>query len=636
MLACGLLFTLASGLLSLYHPPFIAHLAARFADSQTPDDPPPAGYSPPLVVALDDDSLARIGRWPWPRAVVARLFAAIAAQGPASVAVDAIFAEPEGAPDKGKGFGAPGTLSAGDRELARVLCGAPFVLGHQFTFTADQGSKGRPLHPLRTVTLRPKHAADPKESFWHPSGELASLPEFARCVDLSGFVNASLGQDGILRRMPVLMERDGALYPSLALAAVLRAHGSRDVLLRSTWSGERVLQAGGKGIPLDERGELHLRYRRWYGAGKPISAAALLEGRLPADALRGRVVFLGATATGMGDKVATPVATQLSGVQLHAIAADNMLRGDFVRPSPWPYRLLAVLALGAAATLASLRLSALRGALLLSLICAGGWLAAGWLFRSRGLLLEPAFPVLVLALNFSGLTLLRTFYLEKGAKRQKRDLAEARDLVMTSLASLALIRDNETGTHLLRCERYLFTLCQELSSHPRFRSFLDDQTIELVSRLASLHDIGKVGLPDHLLRKTAGFTAQEYEQVKKHTIYGRDTIAQAASRVGAHDDALVRYAKDITYSHHERWDGTGYPEGLQGEEIPWAGRVMALVDAYDAMVTQRVYNTPVSHEEAVRIIVMGKGSLFDPDVVEAFLKVEGSWREIARDLAEVP
>ena len=620
--------------MSLYHPPFVAHLEARFSDSQTPDDRPPGEYSPPLVVALDDESLARIGRWPWPRAVVARLFAAIAAQEPASVGVDAIFAEPEAAPGNGTGSGAPGGLSAGDRELARALCGAPFVLGYQFTFSAADGPKQQRLHPLRSVTLRQKHGADPRESFWRPSGELASLPEFTSCVALSGFVNASMGQDGILRRMPVLMERDGDLYPSLALAAVLRAHESRDVLLRSAWSGERLLEAAARRIPLDERGRLLLRYRQGHGGAKPISAAALLEGRLPADALRGRVVFLGATATGMGDKVVTPVASQLSGVQVHAIAADNMLRGDFARPSPWLYRFLAVLALGTIATLAALWLSALRGALLLGLIGVATWLAAGWLFRSRGILLAPGFPLLVLALNFSGLTLLRTFYLERGAKRHQRDLAEARDLVMTSLASLAQIRDNETGTHLLRCERYLFTLCKELSGHPRFSSFLDDQTIELVSRIASVHDIGKVGLPDHLLRKTAGFTRQEYEQVKRHTIYGRDTIAKAAARVGIEDDDLVRYAKEITYSHHERWDGTGYPEGLRGEEIPWTGRVMALVDAYDAMVTQRVYNTPVSHEEAVRIIVKGKGSLFDPDVVEAFLKVEGVWMEIARELAE--
>lgn len=635
ILICGLLISCASGLLSLYQPPFLSHLEARFSDSQIPDAPPPKEYAPPLVVAVDDASLARIGRWPWPRSVVARLLSAIAQQHPLSVGIDAIFAEPEAAAYNGKGLSAKGTLSAGDRELARAIGHAPFVLGYEFTFSTGGPSKKALLHPLHTAMLRQKWAPPPNQLFWHPLGVVASLPEFARGCAVSGFVNAAMEPDGMLRRMPVLMEKEGKLYPSLALATVLRTFGVYEVHLRSTWSGERLLQVANHAVPLDERGRLLLRYRPWYGAEKPLSAAAVLEGRLPADTLKGRVVFVGATATGMGEAVATPVASLLSGVQIHAIAADNMLRGDFARPGPWLYRLFAVLAMGAAATLVSLGLPALQGAALLSLVGMGAWQVAGWLFRSHGLLLSPVFPVLVLAVTFTLITLLRSFYLEKGARRQKRDLAGARDMIMTSLASLTEIRDTETGTHLLRCERYLFLLCRELSRAPRFSSFLDDETIELVSKLAPLHDIGKVGLPDQLLRKASGFTEEEYDEVKKHTAYGRDAIAKAAARVGAHDVELIQYAKDITYTHHERWDGTGYPEGLRGEEIPWVGRVMALVDAYDAMVSQRVYNTPVSHEEAVRIIEAQKGRLFDPDVVDAFLRVEGAWQEIAGDLVEV-
>ncbi len=210
----------------------------------------------------------------------------------------------------------------------------------------------------------------------------------------------------------------------------------------------------------------------------------------------------------------------------------------------------------------------------------------------------------------------------------------SRDFIMTSLASLAEIRDTETGAHILRTQRYLFILCQELSRHPRFQHLLSREKIELISKLAPLHDIGKVGLPDHLLRKTTGFTAEEYEEVKKHALYGRDAIAKAESRAGSHNDELLQYAKDIAYSHHERWDGTGYPEGLAGERIPWPARLMALADAYDAMVSRRIYKEPIPHETAVRIIVEGRGTLFDPDVVDAFLKVEKKWRQIARDLVD--
>jgi len=236
--------------------------------------------------------------------------------------------------------------------------------------------------------------------------------------------------------------------------------------------------------------------------------------------------------------------------------------------------------------------------------------------------------------NFSLLTLIRSFFVEKRAQRQTRDLNMSRDFIMSSLASLAETRDTETGAHIMRTQRYMRSLCRQLSRHPRFKPLLNEDIIELIAKLAPLHDIGKVGLPDHLLHKTTGFTAEEYEEVKKHTLYGRDAIAKAESRVGALNDEMLQYAKDIAYSHHERWDGTGYPEGLQGEQIPWPGRLMALADAYDAMVSRRIYQEPVPHEEAVRIISEGSGSHFDPDVVDAFLGVESQWRQISCELAD--
>jgi adenylate cyclase len=350
--------------------------------------------------------------------------------------------------------------------------------------------------------------------------------------------------------------------------------------------------------------------------------------------MKGRVVFIGATATGMGEAVATPVDSLLSGVQVHAIAAENILQGDHARLSPWGYRLLAVLALGILSTLACAGLPVMRGALLLGVAAAGGWQGSVWLFQTSGLLLSPVLPIIALLANFSLLTLIRSFFGERRARRQTEDLAKSRDFIMTSLAALAEIRDIETGAHIMRTQRYLLILCRELSRYPRFQPLLNEEKIELIAKLAPLHDIGKVGLPDHLLRKTTGFTEEEYEEVKKHAAYGRDAIARAEARAGSYNDELLRYAKDMAYSHHERWDGTGYPEGLRGEQIPWAGRLMALADAYDAIVSRRIYKEPVTHEAAVRIISEGRGTLFDPDVVDAFLRVEDLWRQIACELAD--
>ena len=636
IIACGFSLTLFFCALSLNRPAFLAHFDDRFFDGLIVDDVLPKGYSSPVVVALDDDSMARFGRWPWPLVLVARLLTRISEQEPAGVGIDAIFAEQELPGSDEKLPGAGSNLSPGDMAMAEALAGGPFVLGFALTFVPQISSTEheRLLHPLNIVSVRQTGAADPRQKLWQATGAVSSLPEFARSVTSSGFLNAAMGQDGIFRRMPVLIERNGKVYPSLALATVLRTVGVHEALLESDWSGESILRVGNRSIPLDDRGRLLLRFRGWHGKIKPISAAALLQGRIPRNALKGRVVFIGTTATGMGEAVATPVNSLLAGVQIHAIAAENILNGDFARPSPWIYRLLAILSLGVFSTLVCVGMPAIRGALILGVVAIGAWQGSVWLFQDDGFFLSPVLPLLVLLANFSLLSLIRSIFAEKGAQRQTQDLAMTRDFIMTSLASLAEIRDTETGAHILRTQRYLFILCQELSRHPRFQPLLSQEKIELISKLAPLHDIGKVGLPDHLLRKTTGFTAEEYEEVKKHALYGRNAIAKAESRVGAYDDELLQYAKDIAYSHHERWDGTGYPEGLRGEQIPWAARLMALADAYDAMVSRRIYKEPIPHEAAVRIIIEGRGTLFDPDVVDAFLKVEGQWRQISRDLVD--
>jgi len=636
ILAAGSVLTLAFCALSLLRPAFVGNLDGRCFDSLIRDDPQPKGYLPPVVIALDDDSLARFGRWPWPRSLVAELLERIAAQHPASVGIDIIFAErdrPGPAAHPG-----PAGPSPGDLELTRALAAGPFVLGYEMSFAPrpEPVQSGRLRHPLNLALRAEAGGPDPAGRLWQATGAIASRAEFAARVSGAGFVNAAMEQDGVLRRMPVLIKLGDKVYPSLALATVLRLRPAPGALLTSTWYGDRFLLAGGARVPLDDRGRLLLRYRGWQGRARPLSAAALLEGRLPPGALEGRVVLLGATATGMGEAVSTPaqVGSLLSGVQVHAIAAENLLAGDFARNAPWVFRLLATALCGILATLLCARLPVLAGTLLLGVAGAGAWLGSSWLFQAGGLFLSPVLPVLALVTGFALLAPIRLFQGEARELRQTRDLAATREFIMASLAALTEIRDTETGAHIMRTQRYLQILCQELAGYPRYRQLLDPETIELLAKLAPLHDIGKVGLPDHLLHKTSAFTAEEYEEVKKHAGYGRDTIVKAEQRAGIGDDPLLRYAKDLAYSHHERWDGSGYPEGLQGEQIPWAGRIMAIADTYDALVSRRVYKEPVPHDTALRIIIQGSGRLFDPDVVDAFTKVESRWWRIACELTD--
>jgi len=165
---------------------------------------------------------------------------------------------------------------------------------------------------------------------------------------------------------------------------------------------------------------------------------------------------------------------------------------------------------------------------------------------------------------------------------------------------------------------------------------LNDETIDLLYKSAPLHDIGKVGIPDLILHKPGKLTDTEFEEMKKHTIYGRNAIQTAERKFGdGVNNRFLQFGKEIAYTHHEKWDGSGYPEGLQGEKISFLGRIMAIADVYDALISRRPYKHPFTHEEGVSFIARNKGTHFDPDMVEAFLKVHEEFRKIASDLPDL-
>ncbi|MBF0226517.1 MAG: two-component system response regulator [Desulfobacterales bacterium] len=223
-------------------------------------------------------------------------------------------------------------------------------------------------------------------------------------------------------------------------------------------------------------------------------------------------------------------------------------------------------------------------------------------------------------------------HLEELVQERTKELALTQEVTIYSLASLAETRDPETGGHILRTQRYLKALAEQLKNHPKFSKFLDECIIDLLYKSAPLHDIGKVGVPDHILLKPGKLTNEEFDEMKKHTTYGRDALSVGEAKLGG--NSFMRYAKEIAYTHQEKWDGSGYPQGLKGENIPISGRLMAIADVYDALVCKRVYKPPFPHQKAVDIIKEGKGKHFDPDMVDAFAAIEDSFRQIAIEFAD--
>ena len=224
-------------------------------------------------------------------------------------------------------------------------------------------------------------------------------------------------------------------------------------------------------------------------------------------------------------------------------------------------------------------------------------------------------------------------FLEQEVANRTRAMAELQDATIRAMASLAETRDNETGNHIRRTQHYMETLARHLQNHPRFKDELTDTAIETIFKSAPLHDIGKVGIPDRILLKPGKLTPEEFEIMKTHTTLGRDAII-AAETGTTQDNPFFRYAKEIAYSHQEKWDGSGYPEGLAGTDIPLSARLMALADVYDALISRRVYKAPMSHAAATEIILAGLGSHFDPDVVNAFLAIQDEFQSIAQRFAD--
>lgn len=224
-------------------------------------------------------------------------------------------------------------------------------------------------------------------------------------------------------------------------------------------------------------------------------------------------------------------------------------------------------------------------------------------------------------------------YLEAEVAKRTLELSAIQDVTVLAMASLAETRDSDTGNHIRRTQHYVKLLAEKLQTHPRFSHFLSEQTIKMLFKSAPLHDIGKVGIPDRILLKPGKFTPVEFEIMKTHTTLGRDAIQHAEDQLGI-QVGFLSLAKEIALYHQEKWDGSGYPTGIRGDDIPISARLMAVADVYDALISRRVYKEAMSHEKAVSIIREGSGSHFDADIVDAFLAVQDAFQAVAAHFAD--
>ena len=222
----------------------------------------------------------------------------------------------------------------------------------------------------------------------------------------------------------------------------------------------------------------------------------------------------------------------------------------------------------------------------------------------------------------------KNIYLQAEVAKRVSEINMMQEVSIAAMASLAETRDNETGGHIRRTQYYINELALDMRQHELFQDMLSMENIQLLVKSAPLHDIGKIGIPDYILLKPGKLTVEEFEIMKTHTTLGRNAIIRA-EEMQEQPDTFLRFAKEIAYSHHEKWNGSGYPQGLIGDAIPISGRLMAVADVYDALISKRVYKDAMPHVAAVELIYKDMGTHFDPTVVESFLRIEQRFLEIS-------
>jgi adenylate cyclase len=335
-----------------------------------------------------------------------------------------------------------------------------------------------------------------------------------------------------------------------------------------------------------------------------------------------KVVFVGTTALGTREVVTTPIDALFAGVEVQATVADDLLQRDFLHAPDSRVLIEAVIVLGAGGIVTLLvgAMGLTWGGAGLVAVVVTVWVSA-FRLMSGGTFLSPVYPTIGVVAAYAAMAVAHLLLERRRADREGHDRAISQRLMVQGMLSLTEVRHAETGRHSRRTRHYARVIAEQLARHEGFGAYLTPDRIAMLSGLAPLHDIGKVGVPDRLLNKPGALTEEELSEMRKHPEHGRDVILHAEQDVGVPDDVLLAMAKDIVYTHHEKWDGTGYPRGLSGRAIPLVGRLIALVDVYDAITTRRTYREPMSHEDAVAFIESGRGTHFDPEIVDAFLEV---------------
>ncbi len=582
-----------------------------------------------VIVDIDQKSVDKFGQWPWPRIIDAQLIRKINEAKPSSIGLDIIFNKADRSSITSieefykhylglevKITGLQKNLFDNDQILASSLSNTKAILAVYLRENLNESEQCNFISP-NSLFIK-----DAKTSY-EAASMLCNVDKLHNEVSSFGFVNTQVDKDGIFRRTPLFIRYKNSIIPAFSLANLLEL--DKDIKFLSP---NKITLLGETFYTNDESQVLLQFYdKSWY---KYISAKDILEGNVSNSELAGKIVLIGSSLIGQQDRHIVATRQTLNGVDIHATVIENILN-EHLRWQPLIFKtintlfgfiisvfMLVMIWKKAYKTFALVSVAIFLASFLLSIIYfkQGIYLSIGYLW----------FP-LVLYYFLLGFIMLYISDIEK--KEFFKELSFSHAAALDSMVMVAETKDFETGGHLIRTKKYMKLLAEHLKNSGIYSDILTDDYIDTIYLASPLHDIGKVGIPDSILKKPGKLDFDEYKIMQNHPYLGMKIISNAIKANDNNDFLTAAY--NIAYYHHEKWDGSGYPQKLKGEDIPLEARLMALVDVYDALISKRCYKEPYSFSKSEEIIIKGKAKHFDPKVVDAFIELKDEFREIAKE-----
>jgi len=577
-----------------------------------------------IIVDIDDKSLIELGQWPWPRIIEAKLLNIINLQYPSAIGVDILFSELDRTSPKNiinfyrDAFGIDVNLNGinliedNDDRLIISIKNSNGVLPIYFNNKLQLNSY------CKEIVYKNNILKDISTTFIANS-ILCNHKKLQESVKDFGFINILDDNDGILRRVYLFAKYKERVFPFFGLA-ILMSIDNINIIDKKSFE---ILTHK---VKMDKDSRVLLNFN--ITPPRVISVMDVLNNKISKSEFLGKIVIIGSSITATDKSYKLPNGETITNSMVNGYLIENILN-DTLLVQPYFFKILNITVATFLSILVIFLLVKRYYSLILIIFSITLILSIPYTYIffkqyqyiSIGYLLAPFF------IHFFIINLFFIFINIKDKNRFYEELMKSHSSAVESIALVSAIRDDETGEHLQRTKIYVKELANYLLKHKKYPHILNRRYIDLVSQAAPLHDIGKLGIPDSILKKPGKLTKEEYEIMKQHPILAKNAIEKAMKYYDKNDFLNIAY--NIAYYHHERWDGKGYPVGLKGDDIPLEAQLMAIADVYDALVTRRCYKSEFSFEEAEEIIIKSSNSHFNPLLVEAFIALKDRFREIA-------